>query len=148
MNRCEEHYRLLISGMLDGELNAEQQDDLDKHLETCTDCQREVGGMRLLFSGTTEAFGGEEPPQELWDTFLDNVYNRMERKTGWTLLIVGVLCLTIFGTYTFIAEPWGSALVKTLVATPVVGLGVLFVSVLRQRVENIKTDRYTKEIHR
>ena len=148
MNRCEEHYRVLISGLLDGELDAEQQTDLDTHLATCADCQRELNSMRRLLTGTADAFGGDEPPEEVWDTFLENVYNRAERKTGWMLLIAGLLCLSAFGTYSFIAEPWGSALIKTLVASPVIGLVVLFVSVLRQRLENLKTDRYTKEVHR
>ena len=33
-------------------------------------------------------------------------------------------------------------------AAPVAGLGILFVSVLRPRMEGVKSDRYTKEIHR
>jgi hypothetical protein len=148
MNRCEEHYRVLISGLLDGELDAEQQADLDEHLIGCRACQRELDSLRTLFIGTADAFGGAAVPRETWDHFLDDVYNRMERRTGWVLLIVGGVLLTAFGTYTFLMEPWGSALVKTLVATPVIGLLVLFISVLRQRLENIKTDRYTKEVHR
>lgn len=148
MNRCEEHYRVLISGMLDGELDAEQQAELDEHLLGCRACQQELDTLRTLFVGTTDAFGGAVVPRETWDHFLDDVYNRLERRTGWAFLIVGILFLTAFGTYTFLMEPWGSALVKTLVATPVIGLLVLFISVLRQRLESAKTDRYSKEVHR
>ena len=148
MNRCEDHYRMLISGLLDGELDADQQSELDEHLTTCTACERELNHMRRLFCGTRDAFAGAEVPQEAWDQFLEGVYNRAERKTGWVLLILGVVALTVFGTCTFILEPWGSALIKTLVAIPIIGLCILFISVLRQRLENIKTDRYTKEVHR
>ena len=148
MNRCEEHYRVLISGMIDGELDKEQAADLDAHLDDCFDCQRELDSLRRLFTGTGEAFGGDTPPEEAWDTFLDNVYNRIERQTGWVLLLAGLVALALFGTYQFVAEPWGSALIKTLVATPVIGFIVLFISVLRQRLEELKTDRYTKEVHR
>ncbi len=148
MSRCENHYRVLISGLLDDELGSEEKAELEAHLETCPGCQRELSSMRRLFTGTSEAFCGEELPKETWDSFLDNIYNRLERKTGWVLLIVGALCLTLFGTYVFIAEPWGSALIKTLVATPIIGLTLLFVSVLRQRLEDLKTDRYTREVHR
>ena len=148
MNRCEEHYRVLLSGLLDGELDEEQQSELDEHLETCSGCSRELDSLRCIFIGTAEAFGADDLSEETWDTFLDSVYNRMERNTGWAVLLVGLLCLTLFGTYSFVAEPWGSALIKTLVATPIVGLIVLFVSVLRQRLESIKTDRYTREVHR
>lgn len=148
MSRCEEHYRVLISGLIDGELDAEQQADLDAHLTTCASCQRELDSLRRLFCGTGEAFAADEPPDEEWDRFLEDVYNRLERRTGWLLLLAGLVLLGLFGTYSFIMEPWGSALMKTLVATPVIGLTVLFISVLRQRLEGIKTDRYTKEVHR
>ena len=148
MNRCEEHYRVLISGLLDGELNGEQRAELDAHLATCAGCQRELDSLRRLFVGTGEAFGGELPPDAVWDQFLDDVYNRMERKTGWMLLVIGLILLCAFGTYAFIVEPWGPALIKILVATPVIGLILLFISVLRQRLENLKTDRYTREVHR
>jgi len=148
MKPCEEHYRILISGLLDGELDAAQQADLHAHLETCPGCQRELDSLRCLFSGTAAAFGGEEPPEEIWDRFLDGVYNRLERKMGWAFLLAGAALLAAYGTYAFLAEPWGSALLKTLVAMPIIGLALLFVSVLRQRIESLKTDRYTREVHR
>lgn len=148
MSRCEKHYRVLISGLLDGELDGDQRAELDEHLASCSGCQRELDSLRCLFSGTGAAFGGEGPPDEVWDTFLDDVYNRLERKTGWVLLVFGLLVLGAFGTYAFIVEPWGSALIKILIATPTVGLLLLFVSVLRQRLESVKTDRYTREVHR
>lgn len=148
MSQCEEHYRVLISGRLDGELTENQSAELDAHLADCFECQREMNSLQRLFVGTGDAFGGETPPDEEWDRFLDHVYNRMERRTGWILLILGVTLLSIFGTYQFVVDPWGSALLKTLVAIPVIGFLVLFISVLRQRMESIKTDRYEREVHR
>jgi hypothetical protein len=89
-----------------------------------------------------------QPPDEVWDTFRDSVYNRMERKTGWVFFIIGAIALTSFGVYCFIMEPWTTALRKTLIAVPVMGLLVLFVSVLRQRLFVYRTDRYSQEIKR
>ena len=148
MSRCDEEYRILISGYLDDELDPEQRADLESHLEGCPVCRRELNSMRRLFRGTSVAFAAEALPPEDWDKFLDNVYNRLERKTGWMVLVFGALCLALFGTYVFVMEPWTSALLKVLLAAPVAGLGILFVSVLRQRMEGVKSDRYTKEIHR
>jgi len=148
MSRPDEEYRVLISGYLDDELESEVRAELEAHLEECPKCQRELDTMKRLFWGTSAAFAADDLPQETWDEFLDNVYNRLERKTGWVVFVFGVLCLTLFGTYVFLMEPWTSALIKLLVATPVAGLAILFVSVLRQRLENLKSDRYTKEIHR
>lgn len=148
MKRSDEEYRVLISGYLDGELDPADRADLERHLETCPRCRRELDSMRCIFCGTSAAFGADSVPEETWDEFLDNVYNRLERKTGWVVFVFGALALTLFGIYVFVMEPWTSALVKLLLATPVVGLAILFVSVLRQRLETIKTDRYTREIHR
>lgn len=148
MNQCEEQYRVLISGYLDGELAPAEQAELEAHLETCPDCRRELEVMRRLFRGTSSAFAASDIPDETWDRFLDAVYNRIERRTGWIVLILGAVCLALFGVYVFVMEPWTSALLKTLLAAPVAGLAILFISVLRQRLASIKTDRYTKEVHR
>lgn len=90
----------------------------------------------------------ETPPEEVWDTFMEGVYNRMERQTGWFVFLIGIAVLALFGAYQFVAYPWGSALAKVMVAAPIVGLGVLFVSVLRQRLFVAKTDRYSREVQR
>lgn len=148
MSRCEEHYRILISGYLDGELEPASKEDLENHLRECGACQRELDVMRRLFWGTTSAFAVSDLPEKAWDDFLDNVYNRLERKTGWAILLAGGVCLVLYAVYVFFMEPWTSALVKVLFATPIAGLAILFVSVLRQRLEDAKTDRYSREVHR
>jgi len=148
MKTCDDHYRVMISGYLDGELDPEERGDLEAHLSVCPLCQRELDEMRRIFWGTTSAFAAQEVPDATWDDFLDNVYNRLERGTGWAVFLIGAVCLVLFGIYVFIREPWTNALVKVLFATPVAGLAILFISVLRQRLENVRTDRYTKEVHR
>jgi hypothetical protein len=148
MSRCEEHYRVLISGYLDGELSPADLEELEAHLAQCATCQREVDVMRRLFWGTTSAFAVRDLSEETWDRFMDNVYNRLERRAGWTIFLLGLAGLSLFGSYTFFMEPWTSALVKVLIATPIAGLAILFISVLRQRLESAKTDRYSREVHR
>ena len=64
------------------------------------------------------------------------------------VFVVGAVALAAFGLYCFVTEPWGSALLKVLVATPVVGLAVVFVSILRERLFVAQTDRYSKEVER
>lgn len=48
----------------------------------------------------------------------------------------------------FVTLPWASAPVKLLLALPAVGLAILFVSVLRERLAAIKHDRYSREVQR
>ncbi len=144
---CEE-YQILISGFLDGELDMEAQKKLEAHTKICSKCSKELDAMRCLVTGTTAALRIEEPPPEAWDNFLDNIYNRLERKTGWLVLLIGAIMLSCYGLTLFIVEPWGSYKLKFLLALPFIGLGVLFVSVLRQRIRIAKTDRYSREVHR
>lgn len=144
---CEEN-EVLISGYLDGELGEEETRQLEAHLKECSVCRREYHAMKQLVMGTTRALQMAPPPKEMWDTFLDGVYNRLERKTGWVLLILGSAALSLYGIYVFYSDPWGSALIKMLITVPCAGLAVLFISVLRQRLRIARTDRYSKEIER
>lgn len=141
-------YQEWISGYLDGELDKSRERLLEKHILVCPECRRDYEVLKRLVVGTDILFSRQEPPEEAWDTFLDGVYNRLERKTGWYLLIIGAVLLTLFGAHQFITQHWSSALVKILLATPAVGLAILFISVWRQRWQAAKTDRYSKEIYR
>jgi len=141
----EDDLRPLISGYLDGELTPEERDRVDKLREEDPAFREEFERMKRIVAATSE-LRIEEPPEEVWDTFLDGVYNRIERQTGWIIFLVGVIALTVWGIYWFWVADWGSALVKVLVAAPVIGLAVLFISVLRQRLFVARSDRYSREI--
>jgi predicted anti-sigma-YlaC factor YlaD len=148
MKEVCESYQVLMSGSLDGELSAEEQQRLETHVQTCPGCRREYELLKRLVAGTALALIPEKPPPEVWDDFLDNVYNRLERKTGWAVLVVGLVALLIYGTVLYIVDPWMSTVTKILVAVPAFGLALLFISVLRQRLRAARTDRYSKEVHR
>lgn len=145
-NGCEK-FQPLMSGRLDNELSEEDRRLFDEHIAQCAACRDEFAVMRRLVEAVSTLWG-DLPPEEVWDTFLDGVHNRVERQTGWVVFIIGAAALALYGIYVFIVDPWGPALLKVLFATPVVGLGIVFVSVLRQRLAAAKTDRYSKEIMR
>ncbi len=146
-NSCEEQ-QIRITGHLDGELDAQETSALEAHLEDCPACKREYEAMKTLIVGTTACLKIAPPPEETWDAFLDNVYNRLERKTGWMLLIAGLIASAAYGALLFVAVPWAGWPLKVLLGALLAGLAILFVSVLRQRMRAAKTDRYTKEVKR
>jgi len=148
MTDTHHDFEVLISGYLDGELSAEDRQKLENQIEASPGLRREFEAMKSLVVGTSAALAAEPPPDEVWDSFLDTIYNRLERRTGWAVLIAGVIALTVYGLILFCTEPWAAALTKLLVAVPLVGLAILFTSVLRQRLIAAKTDRYSKEVHR
>jgi anti-sigma factor RsiW len=137
----------LISGYLDNELTPEQSAELEARLAASPEYRQELETMRRLVYATS-GLRYEDPPEEVWEPFLNNVYNRTERRVGWVLLVVGTVAVLGFGLYHYLFDPWASGLVKLLVATPFVGLALLLLSVLRQRLALVKLDRYSRDIHR
>lgn len=147
MDQNCEKIRALMSGSLDGELGPEDEALLEAHVAACEDCEKEFEEMKLLVRAAS-GLSVKPPPEEVWDTFLDNVYNRTERKTGWVVLVVGIVGLTCAGVYYFITVPWPSPLIKSGAAIVLAGLMVLFISVFRQRRFVAKTDRYSRDVKR
>jgi anti-sigma factor RsiW len=144
---CEE-YEILITGYLDGELDQDTQVKLEAHMQGCSACKREYESMKGIVVGTDAVLTVAEPPEEVWDTFLDEIYNRAERQTGWVFLILGVVAVVFAVGVLFVQSTVLSPMEKMLIVIPLVGLAILFLSVLRQRLQIAKTDRYSKEIHR
>lgn len=139
--------RAMMSGYLDGELDDADRRAFEERLESDPELRRELGEMRQLVSAASD-INVPDPPEDVWDSFLDDVYNRLERRVGWLFIIVGMVALTTWAVYLFVVIPWASALTKILCAVPVVGLTVLFLSVLRERMFIAKTDRYSREVKR
>ena len=138
---------MLMSGFLDGEIGEDDRQELERHLASCQACTAEFEKMKRIVDASA-GLSVAPPPEEVWDAFMDGVWNRTERRTGWVIFVVGIAVLAAWGLYAFVTDPWGTALVKIAVATPVVGLGILFISILRQRMFVAKTDRYSREVKR
>ena len=148
MNRAACHtIEPMLSGYVDNELAPEERRRVEQHLETCAHCREVLKDMEQL-TAVTAPMRIAEPPEEVWETFLDNVYNRLERRTGWVFFVFGAIALVAFAVYHYVADPWTSPFNKVLIAMPLGGLTVLFVSVWRQRLFVAKTDRYTRNVKR
>lgn len=64
------------------------------------------------------------------------------RALGWLLFIAGVLGISGIAVYQFVIDTSMPTYIKVLTGLMWIGLGVLLVSVLRQRLVERKTDRY------
>ncbi len=147
MDETKAEMRTLMSGYLDGELDPEEQARFLRYVEERPDFKRELQEMETLVSAASE-METETLPDDVWDTFLENVYHRLERRTGWTLLILGAASLAGLGVYGFVVAPWASLEMKILAALPLGGLFILFGSVLRERLFMLKTDKYSRNVKR
>ena len=64
------------------------------------------------------------------------------RGLGWILFIAGVLGISGIAIYEFVIDTSMPTYIKVLTGLVWIGLGVLLVSVLRQRLVERKTDKY------
>lgn len=73
---------------------------------------------------------------------MDDKTVRLTRRIGWVLFLGALLIIGGIVVFRFLTDPGVEGYWKLLVCALYLGLGVLFVSVLRQRLRERKTDKY------
>jgi predicted anti-sigma-YlaC factor YlaD len=134
-------FKELMMASLDGEIGAEDRAELESHLAECADCRREFDELSTL----SELVGEIElpkPSQEDMMKYWPSVYAKIERGAGWGLVVIGALIWVAYGVFLFITDPTIGSMTKFLIALPVVGVLMLLISVVRERVNVSKTERY------
>ena len=143
-------YKGLMMGYLDDELDEEQTRIFREHLEQCSDCQKELAELRDVKQLADEV-ALTEPQDELWQHYWKNVYNRFERMIGWIVFSIAAIILLIYGGFKLIEEivtdPEIGMLLKGGLLLLIIGLAILFISILRERLFIQKKDRY-KDVRR
>lgn len=93
----------------------------------------------------------KEPSREVWDSYWQGVYNRIERSMGWILLSIGAIIMLTYGGYkaveSLIADPNLELILKAAILFVIAGVVILFVSVVREKLFTRKSDPY-KEVQR
>jgi hypothetical protein len=99
------------------------------------------GGIRREFqvSGNSRQSTINE---DRWRQVMNESEGGIMRGLGWILFIAGVLGISGIAIYEFIIDTSMATPVKILAGLVWIGLGVLLVSVLRQRLIERKTDKY------
>lgn len=128
--------RLLVSG-LDGELSAEEQEELERLLSADSKLRDEWNRLAKV-KEVTQSMALRKPPDEVWEHYWTSVYSRLERGIGWILVSVGGIVLLSYGAWkgvqALVADtemPW---FLKGAILAVTVGLIVLFVSVIREKL--------------
>ncbi len=139
-------FKELMMASLDGEISAEDRAELESHLAECADCRRDFDEHTML----SELVGEIElpkPSQEDMMKYWPSVYAKIERGAGWGLVVIGALIWVAYGIYLFITDPTIGSMTKFLIALPAVGVLMLLISVIRERINVSRTERY-KEVER
>jgi predicted anti-sigma-YlaC factor YlaD len=138
-------YKDLMMGYLDNELSNEQKRQFEEHLTGCSECKAELKDFRKL-KAITDEVTLVEPEDKIWQDYWGGVYNRIERRVGWIVFSVSAILLTIYGGFKLIEEmikdPNIETMLKVGLLALIVGLAILFVSVLRERLHFWQKDRY------
>jgi len=147
-NPCEAFDELLIRSV-DGEASEEETRKLRDHVAECGRCREELRAHQKLRDLALE-LGRIQPPEELWDEYVQGVYKRMERGVGWLLLVIGAAALALVGAWSYVTDfllaGEAPVLLKVGCTAAIAGFVVLLVSVYRQRRREARTDRYREVI--
>jgi uncharacterized membrane protein YedE/YeeE len=127
--------------LLDGELGPEEKDRYQEHVKSCDDCRRELKEMGRIV-GLTNDLRLKPPDEEFWARYWDNLYHRLERGTGFLLLIAGIIVLSAFAVYEAVTSPGFFSVRGLSIAAALLGLVILFLSVARERYHESKSDPY------
>jgi len=138
-------FKDLMMGYLDNELSKEQKNRFEEHLASCPECAGELKEFQKL-KAITDEVTLVEPEDQLWQDYWTGIYNRIERDVGWIIFSVSAILLSIYCGFKLIEEIITDAttgmLLKLGLIALIVGLAILFVSVLRERIYFWSKDRY------
>ena len=138
----DQEIEVLLSGYLDGELTQQQRQKVRVYLER-DERYREILAELQRVKAETENLEYEEPNSGDWrgiekGLFLENT----TRGLGWVVLVVWSIVVTAYGLWEVVTAPGEPLISKLLVFGAFLGIGLLFFSVLSQRVRESRTDKY------
>ncbi len=137
----DEHVGEWLSGYIDGELTQQQRQRVEIHCGTCGDCERELNDLRALRRDVSDAQLSEYG-EDVWRENMNDSTVKATRSIGWMLFLGAVLICGGIGIYEFVLDSSMGIFEKLLIGAIYGGLALLFISVLRQRLIERKTDKY------
>ena len=132
----------LLSGYLDGELHQGEEQRVRLHIQECARCRELVTELtRMREAAMTTKF--PMPDDRQWDETPRGGLSAFLRNFGWLLLVAWVVGLSGFMIWHLVTD--GENLVeKLLVFGMWLGFGLVFLSVLLDRLKSYRTDRYRR----
>jgi len=145
-----ERFNLLLMKALDGELSGEEKTEFEQFVERSDQCRDELNKYSKL-KEVVMSISFKDPPDEVWDGYWMDVYNRIERGVGWILLSIGCIILVTYGAFhiveSIIRDPGLGLFVKGAIIAAIAGFVILFISTARERLFVRKRDKY-REVKR
>lgn len=132
----------LLSGYLDGALTQRERQRVSLHLESCPDCRRELaelGALRSAARGTAFTL----PADEEWPELPRTAGSRALRLGGWTVVVLWLVAVAAIGLVELLRSS-APAWERVALAGGVAGFALLLLSVLLDRLHDLRFDRYRR----
>jgi len=141
--------RELLAGYIDNELSEEERKAFEAELAGDPELAEELAEFRKL-KELTGMVRYADLPEEVWQTYWESIYRKLERGIGWIFLSVGAIVTLCWGIYQFFgslyADPTTPMLIKVSVTVGAFGVVFLLVSYIRERLFAYRRDRYKEVI--
>lgn len=139
--RADAHVGERLSGYVDGELTQQERQQVELHCSDCEKCSDELNQLQAVRVSIGKA-RLSDMDQDVWREMMGDTTVKASRTIGWLLLVGGILAAVGIGVYEIIFESQAALHEKVIVGAIYAGLAGLFISVLRQRLIERKTDKY------
>jgi anti-sigma factor RsiW len=143
--------RALMMARLDGELTGEDGRELDRLIAADPALAVELTRLARV-KEVTSMVALRTPSEEVWDGYWTGTYRRAERGFGWLLVGAGALVLAGWWLWHLLESLWADSgtpvAIRLAVFAVVLGMLVLLVSVIRERLFTRRHDPYDREVIR
>ena len=137
-----EHVGELLSGLIDGELTQQDRQRVELHCETCAECRSQLAELRELRARIGKS-NLSDVGEDVWRETMDDNTVKTTRGIGWLLFIGGLLIAVGIALFEIFSDLSSISLTEKLIVGGIWGgLLFLFLSVLRQRLIERRTDKY------
>ena len=137
----DEHVGELLSGYIDGELTQQQRQEVEVHCADCGACAKELDQLSALRADIGAA-SFSQYGEDTWRETMNDSTVQASRGIGWLLFVGGILACAGFAVIAFLTDPTIELGAKIIAGAIYGGMAFLFISVLRQRLIERKTDKY------
>ena len=147
----DEEIRQLMMKVVDGVASPEEERAVAEAVKDNKSLESELRAFNKI-KEVTENMQFKKLPDSYWTGYWDDIYRRTERAFAWILMSVGLILILGFSAYMalsrFYSDPDISILLKAGASMALLGLIIMVVSILRERLFARKRERYEKEVER
>ncbi len=141
----DEEIGLQVMAYLDGELSPKEAEQVRKNIEADERYKKAMQSLLEIKEATSE-MKLKKLPEMYWDDYWKHVYNRIERGISWILISIGAIILLSFGVWQFFKSVLDDQsmhpILKAGIFILMIGILVLIVSILREKLMIRKIDKY------